>query len=81
VRADQTKDLQLVNDYLDRDIPVGGLEIDSLWSTGVNNFLWDTTKYPDAKGMINTLHQQGVRVILWVPCRCARLLCARLYWS
>lgn len=62
----QTADLVLIDDYLARDIPVGALDIDSEWSTGINNFIWDTTKYPDAKGMIDTLHSKNISVICWV---------------
>jgi hypothetical protein len=32
--------LQLVKDYQARDIPVGAIDIDSAWSTGINNFVW-----------------------------------------
>ena len=38
----QERILELVNDYLVRDIPVGAVDIDSEWSTGVNNFVWNT---------------------------------------
>ncbi len=38
----QTLLTQLVSDYLQRDIPVGGINIDSAWSTGYNNFIWNT---------------------------------------
>jgi alpha-glucosidase (family GH31 glycosyl hydrolase) len=33
---------------------------------GVNNFKWDTTKYPNSTWMIQQFHNMGIRVILWV---------------
>jgi hypothetical protein len=62
----QANELQLVSEYLAYHIPVGGIDIDSKWSTGVNNFIWDTTHFPNATLLIEQLHQLGVRVILWV---------------
>jgi alpha-glucosidase (family GH31 glycosyl hydrolase) len=64
-QANQASNTELVLDYLARDIPVGGLNCDSLWSTGVNNFEWNAAKYPDPKGMISQMHNLGVHVILW----------------
>lgn len=58
--------LELIDGYRSRSIPVGAIIIDSPWSTGYNNFLWDTARYPDPKGMIKQLHQQGVRVVMWM---------------
>lgn len=33
---------------------------------GVNNFIWDTKKYPNSTQMIEEFHKLGVRVMLWV---------------
>jgi len=65
-QANQSNELQLVKDYLARDIPVGAVDIDSEWETGDNNFIWDTRKYPNASWMIEQFHHMGVRVICWV---------------
>lgn len=54
-----------MKDYLSHNIPVGGVDIDSQWSTFDNNFVFDTKKYPDVAGMVNFFHSQNVRVILW----------------
>ena len=43
----------MVQGYLDRDIPVGALNVDSSWSTGYNNFIWDNTKFPNPKEMVD----------------------------
>jgi alpha-glucosidase (family GH31 glycosyl hydrolase) len=61
----QESALALVDDYLARDIPVGAIIIDSPWATGYSTFEWDNTLFPDPQAMIDTLHDQGVRVIVW----------------
>lgn len=37
-----------------------------MWSSGINNFIWDTTSFPDPKGMMQYFKSQGVRIILWI---------------
>jgi alpha-glucosidase (family GH31 glycosyl hydrolase) len=44
---------------------VGAVNIDSSWSTGFNNFVWNS-KYPNATAMIEQFHSWNVRVIAWV---------------
>jgi alpha-glucosidase (family GH31 glycosyl hydrolase) len=62
----QESALNMVDGYLERDIPVGAIIIDSPWETGYNSFEWDTALFPDPQGMIDTLHSQDVRVMLWI---------------
>ncbi len=62
----QESALALVDGYLSRDVPVGAIIIDSPWATGYNTFEWDPVSFPDPVGMIDTLHEQGVRVFLWI---------------
>jgi len=64
----QQGEIDLVQGYLDHDIPVGAVNIDSKWSIGINNFVWDTTKFPNAKSMVDHFHSLDIRVILWVGC-------------
>ena len=56
----------LVDGYLERDIDVGAIIIDSPWATGYNTFEWDTDRYPDPQGMIDDFHDKGVHVFVWV---------------
>ncbi|MFM1875773.1 MAG: hypothetical protein RL266_1510 [Bacteroidota bacterium] len=58
--------LQLVDDYLSRDIPVSAIIIDSPWETGYNTFEWDTTLFENAQVMIDSLHSRNVKVLLWI---------------
>ena len=62
----QDSTVSLVQGYLERDIPVGAVIVDSPWSTHENGFVWDPARYPDPQGMIDGFHALGVRVILWV---------------
>lgn len=55
----------LVDGYKSRNIPVGGLNIDSTWETAYNNFEVDTTKFADLKGFIDSMHNQNINVIMW----------------
>ncbi len=57
--------LALVDDYLEQDIPVSAIIIDSPWATGYSTFTWDEDLFPDAQGMIDALHARDVRVMLW----------------
>mmetsp|Transcript_10377 Transcript_10377/g.928 ORF Transcript_10377/g.928 Transcript_10377/m.928 type:complete len:107 (-) Transcript_10377:148-468(-) len=56
----------MVNGYLKRNIPVGAINIDSGWSTGYNNFIWDKTKFPDPEKLVKDMHDLGIKVILWM---------------
>jgi alpha-glucosidase (family GH31 glycosyl hydrolase) len=62
----QAQQIDFYNSWIAHDIPVGAIDIDSMWSSGINNFLWDSTRFPDPKGMMKYFKTQGVRVILWI---------------
>ncbi len=55
-----------VNDYLDRDIPVGAVIIDSPWETAYNTFVFDPAAFPEPQVMIDDFHDLDVRVFLWI---------------
>lgn len=58
--------MKLIRLYQGHNIPVGTIIIDSPWSTAYNNFDWDTNRYPDPQGMIDEMHREGVRVVMWL---------------
>jgi hypothetical protein len=64
-RSNQTAVSAFVADFLAHNITVGAIDIDSAWSTGFNNFVVDTTKFPDMSGLVAGLHAQSIRTILW----------------
>jgi alpha-glucosidase (family GH31 glycosyl hydrolase) len=57
--------LDLYNGYASRDIPVGCVLVDSQWSTGVNNFIWNRKKFPNHQEFIRFFHSKGIKVITW----------------
>ncbi len=58
--------ISLVDGYLKRDIPVGGVIIDSPWSDSYNDFNWDRERYPDGEDMIRYFKDNNVKVIMWL---------------
>ncbi len=54
-----------MNGYLSLDIPVGSVNIDSMWETQFNNFEVDTSRFPDFKGMIQQFHDMNIHVTAW----------------
>ena len=61
----QESALALVDGYLERDIPVGAIIIDSPWATGYSTYDWDPELFPNPQGMVDDLHDRGVRVFIW----------------
>ena len=57
---------QLVNDYIERNIHVDAVIIDSPWSTTYNDFNWDRQRYADPMAMVKGFSEKGVKTILWV---------------
>ena len=57
---------RIVDLYLERDIPVGSIIVDSPWSNTYNDFDWDEERYPNADSMIKYFKDKSVRVILWL---------------
>ena len=58
--------VRLVTLYKQHHIPVGSIIIDSPWSTAYNNFEWDKNRYPEPEKMIQWMHDNGVRVLMWL---------------
>jgi len=56
----------LVKGYLDRNIPVGAVIIDSPWETCYNSLTWDTTRYPQPAEMIAGFHAKNIKVLAWI---------------
>jgi alpha-glucosidase (family GH31 glycosyl hydrolase) len=54
-----------VQGFLDRDIPVGVLVLDSPWETHYNTFIPSPTRYPDFANFTKSLRQNGVRTVVW----------------
>jgi alpha-glucosidase (family GH31 glycosyl hydrolase) len=55
-----------VQGFHDRDIPVGVVVLDSPWETQYNTFVPNPTRYHDFGTLLNDLHGQGIRLVLWI---------------
>ena len=58
----------MVNGCKQHDLPLRAVIIDSPWATAYNNFTWDEQRYPEPRKMIDDLHANGVKVVLWMTC-------------
>lgn len=56
----------VVDGYLERNIPVDAVIIDSPWSDSYNDFEWDRQRYANPEEMIGKFEEKGVRTILWL---------------
>ncbi len=54
-----------VDGFLERDIPVAAVVLDSPWETSYNTFTPNPDRYPEFGQMVADLRQRGVRVVLW----------------
>lgn len=64
-RSNQANVSAYVASYAANNITVGGIDIDSMWSLGVNDFRVDPVKFPDMGGLVAQMHATGINVILW----------------
>lgn len=51
---------------LENGMPTGVLMIDDGWSEYYGNWTFHSGKFPDAKGMLEKLHDMGFKVMVWV---------------
>lgn len=58
--------LKYADRILENDFPVGVFMVDDNWQNHYGNFDFKPGRFPDAKGMIDRLHADGFRIMLWV---------------
>lgn len=58
--------ITLAESYLEHNIPVSAVIIDSPWSDAYNDFNWDKKRYSDHKNMIKYFSDKNIKVILWL---------------
>lgn len=56
----------LINGYIKHQIPVDGIIIDSPWELHYNDFVWDSSKYPNPNSMIRNYMAKGIHTLLWM---------------
>jgi len=64
--SDRADSFAFVDGFLERDIPVGALVIDSPWDAQYTTFSPNPSRYPDFEDMVTQMHDRGVRVVMWV---------------
>lgn len=62
----ETDILAYAQSMLDNGLPPGVLMIDDTWQAGYGDWRFEPTRFKDPKGMMDKLHAQGFKVILWM---------------
>lgn len=58
--------LNFAREIVKNNLPRSVMEIDDRWSVKYGDLEFDREKFPDPKGMVDTLHHLGFQVTLWV---------------
>lgn len=64
--SDRADTESFVAGFLERDIPVGVVVLDSPWETDYNTFVPNPDRYPGFEEMLDELTAQDIRLVLWV---------------
>jgi alpha-glucosidase (family GH31 glycosyl hydrolase) len=57
---------QMVDDYTSRQIPFGIVNIDSRWATNFNTFVFNETKFPSVREMLDGFRAKNLHIVLWM---------------
>ena len=57
---------QMFNDYVAHQIPFGTVNIDSRWATNFNTFIFDTTRFPSVREMLDGFRAKNIHIVLWM---------------
>ncbi len=58
--------LAYAQSMLDNGLPPGVFMIDNTWQQNYGTWEFESSRFKDPKGMVEKLHQQGFKVMLWV---------------
>ena len=58
--------LSYAKSMLDNGLPPGVLIIDDTWQAGYGDWRFEPSRFKNPKGMIEKLHDQGFKVVLWM---------------
>ena len=64
--VNQAMVLNFADEIIQHGFPHGVLEIDDRWQVHYGDISFDSTRFPDPKGMIEQLHAKGFKVTAWV---------------
>lgn len=60
--------MAFIDGMLEREIPIEVFHFDCFWMKAFEwcNFKWDEELFPDPKGMIQRIHDKGIKVCVWI---------------
>ncbi|MCM0582668.1 alpha-xylosidase [Weissella diestrammenae] len=60
--------MKFIDGMFERDIPLSVFHFDCFWMKGFewSNFEWDKAQFPDPEGLIQRLHDRGLKVCVWI---------------
>ena len=58
--------LKYADNIMKNNFPVGVFMVDDNWQKHYGNFDFKPERFPDPKGMIDQLHKDGFRIMLWI---------------
>ncbi|MEG2453209.1 MAG: glycoside hydrolase family 31 protein, partial [Clostridium sp.] len=58
--------LEYAGNILRYEFPVGVFMVDDNWQKYYGNFEFKPERFPDPKGMVDRLHKEGFKIMLWV---------------
>lgn len=60
--------MSFIDGMAERDIPLSVFHFDCFWMKGFEwtNFEWDQAQFPDPAGMLQRLHDRGLKVCVWI---------------
>lgn len=64
--SDRDDTYAFVDGFIDRDIPIGVVVLDSPWETNYNTFEPDPVRYPEFEKMVDDMGEREVKVVLWI---------------
>jgi len=56
----------MYNEYVNHNIQFGIVNIDSRWATNFNTFVFDSTKFPSIREMLDNFRSQNKHIVLWM---------------
>lgn len=67
-KYDEKTVMSFINGMLERDIPLSVFHFDCCWMKPTEwcNFEWDPDIFPDPEGLLDKIHNKGIKVCVWI---------------
>lgn len=67
-KYDEKTVMSFINGMLERDIPLSVFHFDCCWMKPTEwcNFEWDPYIFPDPEGLLDKIHNKGIKVCVWI---------------